>query len=74
MKTIIIDYDLYQLELLKAKQEGFEVVHNLKERLNRLTQLVYKSNFEDWDKTKIEIFDVVSQLNKIDFNNIKEQK
>lgn len=63
MKTITIDFALYQTELLSERQRGFDIVSRLKPRLENMAALMNGYSGEDYKNARQALFDILFELN-----------
>ena len=63
MKTITIDYDLYKDELDKARQEGFDIIPDLKVRLKEFLENCNGYTTRDrFEKARTELIIILKKL------------
>lgn len=64
MKTITMDYDLYKDELDKAREEGFNVIPDLKVKLKEF--LEYCNGYTSIDKFNRSRQELINILHKLE--------
>lgn len=71
MKQVTLDWETYNKELLAAKQEGFELIVGLEERLRDVSQQLNKVyNRNDLYAPAYKLNIICDQLSKINFNKV----
>ena len=65
MKTITLDYETYQAELIEAKKQGFEVQYDLIEKLKNILRILDSGEYGPLQKGRMEVFKLLMELDRV---------